>query len=149
MNEYEKHLQDAKQFLKSAEKHKENDCVVDAVSRVYYACFHVMLAYLHFRGKGKNMPLYIGHSELRSAYCELYATYIKNEGTHSFLAYVWPKNPSSVLKRWQRMREDADYQRLWESFDHLDKREKQDFDFMVEFAKAHIDFINKHKTHTN
>ena len=66
MNEYEKHLQNAEQFLNSAVIYKENDCAVDAISRAYYACFHSMLAYLHFRGKSKNLPAYIGHAELRS-----------------------------------------------------------------------------------
>ena len=143
MNEYEKHLKNAKNFLKSALKNKDDDCVVDAISRAYYACFHSMLAYLCYRGKGKNLPLYIGHAELRSVYCDLYTAYNKNEDTREFLAYILPKNPSSVLKRWQRLREDADYQRLWESFDQLDKRERQDFDFMAEFAKAHISYIEE------
>jgi len=141
MNEYEKYLQNAERFLDSAVIHKKNDCAIDAISRAYYACFHSMLAYLHFQGKGKNLSTYIRHADLRSEYCNLYAIYVKNEDASKLLAYVLPKNPSSVLKRWQRLREDADYQRPWESFGQLDKREKQDFDFMVEFAKAHIRYI--------
>ena len=141
MNEYEKHLQNAERFLNSAVIYKENDCAVDAISRAYYACFHSILAYLYFRGKSKNLPTYIGHAELRSVYCDLYAIYSKSEDTRNLLAYVLPKNPSSVLKRWQRLRKDADYQRPWESFGQLNKREKLDFDFMLEFAKAHICLI--------
>jgi len=53
MIEYEKHLQNAEHFLNSALEHKENDHAVDAMSRAYYACFHSMLAYLHYRGKVK------------------------------------------------------------------------------------------------
>ena len=82
---------------------------------------------------------------MRSAYCDLYTAYSKNEDTSKFLAYILPKNPSSVLKRWQRLREDADYQRLWESFDQLDKRAKQDFNVMIEFVKFHIYCVRENK----
>jgi len=143
MSDGKKHMQNAEFFLNSAIQHKENDYAVDALSRAYYACFHSILAYLHFRGKSKNLPLYIGHAELRSVYCDLYTVYSKNEDARNLLAYILPKNPSSVLKRWQRLREEADYQRPWESFSQLDKREKQDFDLMVEFVKAHIHCVKK------
>jgi len=143
MRRHQKHLHNAKLFLNSALNYKENDCAVDALSRVYYACFHSMLAYLHFRDKGNNLPEYIGHSELRDAYCDLYDAYSKSEKTHGLRPFVFFKDTNGVLRRWQRLREDADYKRPWETFDQLSIKGKQDFYLTVEFAKAHINYIEK------
>lgn len=143
MRPHEKYIKNAKYFLKNALKYKEQGIASDAISRIYYACFHVMLAYLHFRGKAKKLPVYVRHSELREAYCDLYDAYSKSEETHGLRAFVFRRKPFSVLERWQRIREDADYKVPYEDFDQLPRETQQDFYLMVEFAKAHISYIEK------
>ena len=125
----------AEVFLLHAEQHKAANNAVDALSRMYYACFHSMKAYLYTMKSRNIMPNYLGHSELRTVYYNLY------KSNQPARAFTFRKKPNDTIKAWQQLREDMDYRIKTVKFSELLVQDVRQYDLMKIFTEQHISFI--------
>jgi len=141
----DKSNQAAKLFMKHAIEHELANNAIDAISRMYYACFHSMKAYIHLKSKGivtidsvKKMDIltYVTHSDLRLMYFTLYKRNTAN------MPYIFNSKPNKTLDVWHNCREEFDYHIKETSFIDLSILDRIHYDKMKEFVEAHISFID-------
>lgn len=125
----------ARLFLAHAERHRADNNAIDAVSRIYYACFHSMKAYLYAVGQYTNISAYVGHVDLISRYYEVYK---RNQLPRAF---TFIRKPYDTLKYWHRLREDMDYQLKETEFDKLEPQDLSAYKLMKIFIEQHIAFV--------
>ena len=141
-------------FYNNAEAHFAADNAVDAISRMYYACFHIVFAVMLSLGQTQitgsvsypnrktktsvdvRLTSWTSHKDIRESYMVAY-----NRSSELQLVVKGWRNLLARLDSWQNLREDFDYRLMATKVVELDSNAVAQYSLMKKFIAQNAAFV--------